>query len=92
MSSSKPFDLSAEVPAGERRFWEVKHQPNKQAKPLRLELRQWNVVPRTTTPPSFSDLVGFIDTIADELALAEAAKILLTRVGEVDRFVGVHGA
>lgn len=92
MSSSSLFDLSAAVPAGQRRFWEVKHQPAKQTKPLRLELRAWTVVPKATTSASFSVLIGFIDTIADELALVEAAKVLLTRVGEVDRFVGTHGA
>lgn len=86
----KVFNLADEVDPGTNRVWVLTHQPAKQTKPVRLELREYTVEKRETTPLSFTRLLGYIDTIADETEIVEAAKTLDTRVGRVDQFVGVY--
>lgn len=85
------FDLAKRVPPGDNRLWHITHQPTKQTKPVRLELRQRTITKREAhTPLSFTKLLGFIDTIADEKAIEDAAQELLVRAAQVDEFVGSY--
>ena len=87
---AKKFNLADEVDPGQDRVWAVSHQPKNQAKPVRLELREFTVERTATTPQSLTRIVGSINTIADRKKLVEDAALLLARVGRVDEFVGVH--
>jgi|TARA_R100000482_G_scaffold124710_2_gene78573 hypothetical protein len=85
------FNLAKTVSPGKGRLWSITHQPRKQTKPVRLELRQRTIdANHKHAPLSFTRLLGSIDTIADETSLVEAAKDLLTRVGKVDDLIGVY--
>ena len=85
------FNLAKAVDPGENRLWNIEHRPTSQKTPVRLELRQRTIDKRQShTPLSFTKVVGYIDTIADETHLKEAAETLLIRVGKVDQFTGVH--
>ncbi len=88
---SKTFNLASKVGPGQHRLWNITHQPAKSKTPVRLELRE-RIVDKNNNhaPLSFTRVLGYTDTIADEDALEEAAKELLVRVGRVDQFVGVH--
>ncbi len=87
---AKKFNLADEVDPGAERVWAITHQPKNQAKPVRLELREYIVERTSTTPASMTKLLGFVNTIADRKVLAEDAALLLARVGRVDEFVGIH--
>lgn len=78
-------DLFPDVP--ENRYWRVTHNPKSQAKPVRLELREYTTERKVE---SFSRLIGFIDTIASRGQLLSDADTLLARVGDVDDLVGVY--
>ena len=75
-------------PAGEGRFWYVVHNPASEAKPLVLQLRQSTRHPDQPVLISFSNLIGKISTIADEVQITTAAKELLARAGRADEFIG----
>lgn len=76
--------------AGERRYWFGKHQPNKKATPLRLELRErTNHTDRIVA--TFSRLIGFEDVAAQPAAIVEAGEKIIERAARVDEFTGVLG-
>ncbi len=88
---NETFNLSSKVNPGKGRLWNITHQPAKSKTPVRLELRERTAAKNEKHAVlSFTKLIGYVDTIADEEALEEAAKELLVRVGRVDQFVGVH--
>lgn len=72
---------------GVDRFWKVSHQPRNRANPMRVELRE-SIVPGRT---NMSTLVGYENTVASAKAIAEAANLVLTRVGDYHRLVGEYG-
>lgn len=76
--------------AGGRRYWEIKHQPNKKSTPLRLELRERTNQNSRRVLNSFSRLIAFDDTVAAEAAVIETAERILERAGKVDEFIGIH--
>lgn len=76
------------IPA--RRYWEIKHQPQKKATPLRIELREHMKPDGTQHIPSWTRLIGFEDTIALPSSIEEAAAKILERASRVDEFVGMH--
>jgi hypothetical protein len=76
--------------AGPLRFWEIKHQPTKKTTPVRIELRQRTNTSSKRIINSWTRLLGYEDTTADESALILAAETVLERVSRVDDFVGIH--
>lgn len=86
------FPSKTEVPdlpsPGERRFWYAIHQPNNVKAPLLLELRQRRNS-GDEVKVSFSDLIAKQPTIADPVAIREAAVEILIRAAKVDEFVGI---
>ena len=75
-------------PAGDGRFRNITHQPNKKATPLRVELRE--SISRKERPiVSLSRLIGYEDTIADETSIQEAMLKIRSRAARVDEFVGI---
>lgn len=75
---------------GPGRYWEGKHQPNKKATPLRLELRERTNKDRSERYiPSWTRLIAFEDTVADPTAINEAGAKILDRASRVDEFVGI---
>lgn len=86
------FDLASEVNPGPNRMWVVTHRPTA-TKPVRIELKEWIIAKedrRESTPTTFTRLIGRVDTVADRASLKDAAAELLTRVGNVDLYVGVY--
>jgi hypothetical protein len=75
---------------GERRYWEIKHQPNKKATPLRIELREHMKADGQQHVESWTRLIGFEDTIALPGDIEAAARKVLERAARVDEFVGMH--
>lgn len=75
---------------GKHRYWEIKHQPQKKATPLRIELREHTHKDGTRHVESWTRLVGFEDTIALPSKIKEAAEKVLEVAGRVDEFVGMH--
>lgn len=73
-----------------RRYWEIKHQPQKKSTPLRIELREHMKPDGTQHIESWTRLIGFEDTIALPSAIKEAASKILERASRVDEFVGMH--
>lgn len=73
---------------GPRRFWYAIHQPNNVKAPLLLELRQRRNS-GDEIKVSFSDLIAKQPTIADPIAISEAATEILIRAAKVDEFVGI---
>lgn len=76
------------IPA--RRYWEIKHQPQKKATPLRIELREHMKADGAQHIPSWTRLIGFEDTIALPSSIQDAAAKILERASRVDEFVGMH--
>lgn len=76
--------------AGEGRFWNITHQPNKKATPVRIELRQ-SAVPSAKEPiVSLSRIIGYQDTVADEGEIRTAALKVIALASRVDEFIGVY--
>jgi hypothetical protein len=74
---------------GDGRYWEGKHQPNKKATPLRIELRERTNKTRSDRyVSSWTRLIAFEDTIADATAVLEAMSKILDRASAVDDYVG----
>lgn len=78
---------------GEGRFWAGVHRPNSVKEPLLLELREKTVPSAEHTTLSMSTLIAKAGTVADEDAIVETAKEILTRANRVKDFVGIlqHG-
>lgn len=76
-------------PAGDRRYWVGKHQPNKKATPLRIELRERTNRNSQRIVDAFSRLIGHEDVIAQPDAIIEGAEKIIERAGRVDEFVGL---
>lgn len=72
---------------GERRYFEVKHNPKSVAKPVVIELREYSTEKKVA---SLSRLLGLEYAIADRDDIVEAAKRLDARVGRIDEVVGVY--
>lgn len=77
-------------PVSDRRYWEIKHQPQKKATPLRIELREHLKADGKQHIPSWTRLIGFEDTIALPSSILESAQKILERASRVDEFVGMH--
>jgi hypothetical protein len=75
---------------GARRYWEIKHQAQKKATPLRIELREHKQPDGTQHIESWTRLIGYEDTIALPLDIQEAAAKIVERAARVDEFVGFH--
>jgi hypothetical protein len=76
---------------GPRRYWEIKHQPQKKTAPLRIELREHTKSDGTKHVESWTRLLGFEDTIAMPAEISAAANKVFERALRVDEFVGQHG-
>lgn len=76
---------------GARRYWEIKHQPQKKATPLRIELREHLKADGRMHVESWTRLIGFEDTIALPSSIVDAAAKIHERASRVDEFVGHHG-
>jgi len=72
---------------GEDRYWIVTHQPRSRTTPVKIELRRQL---HGTKSPKFTELLGYENTIANHEKIVEAMQLVLDRVGDVDRFVGVY--
>lgn len=75
---------------GERRYWEIKHQPQKKNAPLRIELREHTKPDGVKHIESWTRLLGFEDTIALPSEIEAAASKVYERALRVDEFVGQH--
>jgi hypothetical protein len=76
-------------PAGERRYWIGRHQPQKKATPLRIELRERTNQNSQRIVDSFSRLIAFEDVVAQPAAIIEGMEKIIERASRVDEFVGI---
>ena len=72
---------------GERRYFEVKHNPKSVKTPVTIELREYATEKQV---PSLSRLLGIEYAIAEREDILEAAARLDARVSRIDDVVGVY--
>lgn len=89
MTNDAPAKLNL-PDVGERRYWEIKHQPQKKNTPLRLELREHEKADGQKHVESWTRLLGFEDTIAMASEIEAAANKVYERALRVDEFIGQH--
>ena len=88
MSDSTPYLQRSDFPeVGDRRYFDIKHNPKSVSKPVVIELREYSTDRKS---PSFSRLLGIEYSIADKTQLIEAADRLLVRVCRIDDVVGIY--
>lgn len=72
---------------GDKRFWQVTHNPKSRQKPITVTLRESAAAGRQLI--SMSRILGFDYTIADRDQIIETAKTIEARIGNVDAVVGI---
>lgn len=73
------------------RFWTFSHNPKSMAKPVTLELREFNSESaQEKNFTSHSRLIGFITTTANKDDYMKAAFDLHQRVNDVDDVIGTY--
>lgn len=92
MTTDAFIEIPGMPPAGPRRYWTGKHQPQKKATPLRIELRERTNVNSQRIVDSFSRLIGYEDVIATPTSIIEGAEKIIERASRVDEFVGLLAA
>jgi hypothetical protein len=75
-------------PVGERRFWEVTHNPKSISKPVTVTLRETIVSGKRLV--GMSRILGHDTTVADPEQIIATAKLIEARVGRIDEVVGVY--
>lgn len=79
------LELSAKLPpAGEGRFWRVRHIPVQREKPMRVELHE-AIVPGST---KLSRVIGFENAVASVKSIVDAAELARARSGDYAKLVG----
>lgn len=72
---------------GERRFFEVTHNPKSRLNPITVTLREAVVSGHHRV--GMSRILGFDYTVADKEQIIETAKLINARVSNVDAVVGI---
>ena len=72
---------------GDKRFWEVTHNPKSRQKPITITLRESVSAGRRLV--GMSRILGFDHAIADRDQIIETAKLIDARISNVDSVVGV---
>lgn len=86
--SKQPYLTREDFPhVGDKRYFEVKHNPKSVTKPVTIELREYSTEKHVA---SLSRLLGLEYAIAEKADIIEAAKRLDARVGRIDDVVGVY--
>lgn len=86
MSNSVTYDLAAAVDPGPNHFWDVSFDKRSNKTPIRVSLMA-RIRPGTTI---LAEEIGWERTIAVEDKVREAAELVLVRVADRARFLGVH--
>lgn len=88
--STTPTTLSRDTlpDVGERRFWEVTHNPKSISKPVTVTLRESIVGGKRVT--GMSRILGHDTTVADPEQIIATAKLIDARVGRIDEVVGIY--
>lgn len=85
MSKRAAMGSAKDLPqAGEGRWWKVTHNAKSRTNPITIQLMECYTPGRE----ALSKVIGFEYTTASWKALADAADLVLARVGDYDKVIG----